>query len=126
MDKIGNLLNNIKNSYLARRGQLQVKSSRSYLTICNLLQKAGIFSKVKVDKEYLHLTFNPDLVEFDIKRISKPGRRIYLQKNDLITSISKHLGFLIVSTSGGIIFDRQAVAQKLGGEAICQVRYKFK
>lgn len=129
MDNIGDLLIRVKNGYLARLNKVKIPYSRVNLAIAKLLESEGYLKEVlivDVDKKSFKMIEaslvykgrNPMLT--DVKRISKPGLRVYKSRQDL-PRVLNGLGFAIVSTPKGIMSDRQARKIGLGGEVMAYV-----
>ncbi len=128
-DPIGDMLIRIKNGYRARKQVVEIPYSKIKEEIAKILVKEGYLknlksqmSNVKTQKT-LNLTLKyegkkPAIEE--IKRISKPGVRIYA-KAGKIPKVRLGFGITILSTSKGIMTDKQAKKENLGGEVICQV-----
>lgn len=128
MDTIANMLSTIKNAYLVGKSSVELPYSIQKEEVAKVLEEKGFLEKVKTfkyeDKDYkgLHLDLAYD--EFgmpmlnDIKRISKPGRRIY-KKADQLRSVKGGYGLLIVSTPRGLMSGEEARKKRLGGELIC-------
>ena len=72
------------------------------------------------DFDELEITLNQDLMDLNLKQVSKPGQRIYV-KSSLLKKVNGGLGVAIVSTSKGIMSGEEAKKNKLGGELICEV-----
>lgn len=129
MDKVGDILIRIKNGYLARKGEVEMPFSKLNLAICKLLEAEAYLSKVtEIQKEkdafkkiVVSLKYEdriPALV--DVKRISKPGLRVYKNKKSL-PYVLNGLGIAIVSTPKGIMTDKQARKVGLGGEVMAYI-----
>lgn len=123
MDKVADLLIRIKNGYLARAAEIEAPYSKLNLGISTLLAKEGFVGKVEVKEKRLKVALRyhqnqPALI--DIKRVSKPGRRVY-SKSKLLPKVLNGLGIAIVSTPKGIMSDKQARKQALGGEVMAYV-----
>ncbi len=128
VDTIANMLSTIKNSSMVGKPSVEVPYSKQKEEIAKVLEAKGIVSKVKVFSEkgsphkglHIDLAYNEEVpVLNDIKRVSKPGRRIYKQSNEIGFSKSGY-GVLVVSTSRGIMSGEDARKKKLGGEVICE------
>jgi len=128
-DPIGDMLIRIKNGYLARKDVVEVPYSRMKEEIAKILAKEGYLrnvksqmSNVKTGKilriELKYEGKRPAIEE--VKRISKPGVRIYARAGE-IPRVKYGFGITIVSTSKGIMTDKEAKKKNLGGEVICQV-----
>ncbi len=128
-DPISDMLTRIRNASLAKKAELSLPYSKFKLSLSKLLEKEGFISSVKeIDNEQgfkmiaLGIKYAPsgDALISGIKRVSKPGQRIYLSKDNLPRTNSG-LGVTVVSTSKGLMTDRQARKEKIGGEVICQI-----
>jgi small subunit ribosomal protein S8 len=128
-DPIADMLTRIRNANKARFKSVNVQMSQVNVNIAKVLKKAGYVSgydNVKDDKGYqlLKITLKyPDTkhtVITDIKRISKPGRRVYVAA-DSIPKVLNGYGISVLSTSRGIMTDQEARELNVGGEIICNV-----
>ena len=128
-DPIADMLTRIRNANNARFKSVNVQMSQVNVNIAKVLKKAGYVSgydNVKDDKGYqlLKITLKyPDTkrtVITDIKRISKPGRRVYVAA-DSIPKVLNGYGISVLSTSRGIMTDQEARELNVGGEVICNV-----
>lgn len=127
MDPIANLLTIIRNAYLARKAQVVVPHSRIKENLCKIFQEAGFIAEMVVEGEVPHKTIRCTLAYHDglpavtqIKRVSKPSVRVYAKAGQIPLALSGR-GMTILSTSAGLMSDRSARKQRLGGEIICQV-----
>lgn len=127
MDPIADFLIRIKNAALAKRGIVLVPYSKLKENIALVLQKSGFLSKVEVKENAGKKQLILSLVEEDgklrlveVKRISKPGRRVYVKAADVKTYM-RGLGTVIISTPAGVLTGREALKKNLGGEVICKV-----
>ena len=124
MDTVADALIRIKNGYLARKREVTLSFSKLNLAICKVLEQEGFLSKVssKDTREILvELKFNgknPALT--DVKRISKPGLRVYKGKDEL-PRVLGGLGIAIVSTPKGVLTDKVARKEGVGGEILAFV-----
>lgn len=123
MDKIADLLIRIKNGYMASRKEVVAPKSNLSVAICNLLQHEDYISSYKIaDREIIiALKYNnhqPALQ--DVKRISKPGRRVY-KGHKVLPRVFDGLGVAIISTPQGVMTDKQARKARLGGEIMAYV-----
>ena len=126
-DPIGDMIARIKNAQLRNHKKIQLPSSKFKVKITEVLKSEGYIIDYKVSKEsnkpYLEISLkyhsgNP--VISSIKRVSKPGRRIFSSAESL-PKINNGLGIAIVSTPKGVMTDIDARKQKIGGEIICKV-----
>ena len=127
-DPIGDMITRIRNAQLRALFNVKIPSSKFRAKILDVLKQEGYISNYKllpdtnnknslvVDLKY----HNGDPVIKEIKRVSKPGRRIYA-KAESIPKIQNGLGLAIVSTSIGIMSDNDARSKNVGGEIICRV-----
>jgi len=128
VDPIGDMLTRIRNAQMRSLSNVKIPGSKVRARILEVLKKEGYISDYKFsDDEKSKNSLSVDLkydngnpVIKEIKRVSKPGRRIYA-KADSIPTIQNGLGLAIVSTSKGIMSDNEARNQNIGGEIICRV-----
>jgi small subunit ribosomal protein S8 len=127
-DPIADMLTRIRNANRAMHDRTQMPSSRLKQEIARLLKEEGYIKDFHVEKGdsydtlVVELKFgrNRERVLTDLKRISKPGRRIYARK-DRLPRVLGGMGTAILSTSRGVITSRTAQQEGLGGEVICFV-----
>ena len=128
-DPIADMLTRIRNANKARFKSVNVYMSQMNVTIAKVLKKAGYINShdnVKDEKgqQMLKITLKyPDTkraVITDIKRISKPGRRVYVA-SDSIPKVLNGYGIAVLSTSSGVITDEEARELNVGGEILCNV-----
>lgn len=126
-DPIADMLTRIKNAVRARKESLVVPYSKFKVNLAALLERQGFiggFSEVpgRIKLLQINLKYNPDGSPMitGIKRVSKPGQRIYLPVAK-IPRTNSGLGITVVSTSRGLLTDKDARKQKVGGEVICQI-----
>jgi small subunit ribosomal protein S8 len=127
-DPLADMLTRIRNAGSARLEKVQVPSSKIKDRLAEILVEEGFLSgHRKIDDSQqgiieLELRYDTDkrLVIRKIERISKPGRRVYA-KCDEIPKIKNGLGVCIVSTSQGVMTDKEARRRRIGGELVCQV-----
>jgi small subunit ribosomal protein S8 len=128
VDPIGDMLTRIRNGQMRSLNKIEVPTSKFREKILDILKKEGFIANYKiVSNDKYSGNFSIDLKYSDgspvireIKRISKPGRRVYTKANS-IPIIQNGLGFAIVSTSKGVMTDSDARKQNIGGEIICKV-----
>jgi small subunit ribosomal protein S8 len=122
-DSIADLLTRIRNAQKAKNETTSCRYSKIKHGICEILQKHGFISKVEVtseDKKELIITLNYARPTVTLKRISKPGQRIY-KKYTEFKPVKSGLGIEIISTSKGLMPQYEAYKSQLGGEVICQI-----
>ena len=128
VDPIGDMITRIRNAQMRSLSSVKIPGSKFRASILDVLKKEGYISDYKFltdvkDKNSLTVSLkyhNGNPVIKEIKRVSKPGRRIYA-KADSIPIIQNGLGLAIVSTSKGIMSDNDAKNKNIGGEIICRV-----
>ena len=125
-DHIADLLTRIRNGQASGKVMVSMPSSKQKLAIANLLLKEGYIASVNVTgdtKKVLEIGLKyyegKPVVEM-IQRVSRPGLRIYKKCRDL-PRIMNGLGIAVISTSKGLMTDRAARKDGLGGEVICYV-----
>jgi len=116
-DPISDMLIRIKNALASKKTEVEMPLSKFKLALAKLLKKKGYFEKIKKKDRILKIILKPDEIS-DLKRISKPGCRIYLQKDQI--KLNKHK-FAIISTSKCLMTDKDAKKQCLGGEVVCEI-----
>jgi small subunit ribosomal protein S8 len=126
-DPIADMLTRIRNATKARHDRVDMPASNIKVEIARLLKQEGYVANYRLLKDSKQgvLRVFPKYeggkpVIFGIKRMSKPGRRMYCGKEDL-PRIRGGLGITIVSTSKGVLTDAQAKDAGLGGEVLCAV-----
>ena len=126
-DPISDFLTRLRNALLAKQESILSPSSRMKFTIAKILEKEGfvgsVTEKLEGVKRVLAIGLKYDNAEPAmrvIKRVSTPGRRIYRDAKSLPVVLSDR-GIAIVSTSQGIMTNKEARKRKLGGEIICEV-----
>ena len=127
-DPIGDMITRIRNAQLRTLYNVKIPSSKFRAKILEVLKQEGYISNYKLLSEsknksslVVDLKYHNGLrVIKEIKRVSKPGRRIYARA-DSIPKIQNGLGLAIVSTSIGIMSDNDARMKNVGGEIICRV-----
>ena len=127
-DPIADFLTGVRNAIRAKRRKVDVPATRFKTEIARVLLRERYINNFKVIegqnqgvlRVYLKYSGDESSVVTDIRRISTPGRRVYVRK-DTIPRVMGGLGTSIVSTSRGLMSDREAREAGLGGELICQV-----
>lgn len=127
MDPIADLLTRIKNAALSGHKTVSAPHSKIKESLANVLKKEGFLEEVEVledkNKKQLVLTLveqkeKPLLIE--VKRISKPGRRVYVKAKD-VSVLKRGLGTVIISSQEGLITGDEALKKNLGGEVVCKI-----
>ena len=128
MDPIGDMLTRIRNGQTRLLSKVEMPSSNLRLKILEVLKIEGFISSYHIEKKDNNkISLIVDLKYYegnpvikDIKRISKPGRRVYSRATS-IPRIQNGLGLAILSTPKGVMSDNEARKNNLGGEIICKV-----
>ena len=125
---ISDMLPRIRNAGIARHDSTRCPASKLKLEVANLLKEEGFLTDVSVDESGRH----PQLVlgiRYDdsgatmidgIRRVSRPGRRVYASSGEL-PKVRNGLGGAVISTSKGVLSDRAARSASVGGEVLCEV-----
>jgi small subunit ribosomal protein S8 len=127
-DPIADMLTRIRNANKALHEEARMPSSKMKAEIAKLLKDEGYIKDYRVERGE---TFDVLIIELkygrsreriltDLKRISKPGRRVYARK-DRLPRVLGGMGTAILSTSGGLVTSRVAEREGIGGEVICFV-----
>jgi small subunit ribosomal protein S8 len=127
-DQVADLLTRIRNANMAGHDQVEVLASRLGLEVVKILQSEGFVrnyeiikgntqNRIKVGMKY---GSRKEKVITDLQRVSKPGRRVYTKRGD-IPRVIGGLGIAILSTSSGVMTDREARKLGVGGEILCYV-----
>jgi small subunit ribosomal protein S8 len=127
-DPIADMLTRVRNASLAHHGEVVLPASRVKTEIARILVEEGFIAsfEARVDDGHDHLVLTLKYVEgrtpvvTGLKRISKPGLRVYARKTE-IPRVLGGLGVAILSTSHGIMTGQQARKLNLGGEVLCYV-----
>jgi small subunit ribosomal protein S8 len=127
-DPIADMLTRIRNAVRVERPHVQMPASKVKKGLAEVLKREGyIWDWEEVQAEpasqlriYLKYGPNGEKVIRHIKRVSKPGRRVYSGSADL-RPVLNGLGISIISTSRGVVSDREARQRKLGGEVLCEL-----
>lgn len=128
-DTIADMLTRIRNASLARHQRTEVPSTKMTRSIAKVLSEEGFITEYKevgegVNKKLvISLKYkgkNRQPIIKSLKRISKPGLRVYSNRKEL-PRVLGGIGIAIISTSSGIMTDRDARSQGLGGEVLCYV-----
>jgi len=127
-DPIADMLTRIRNASMVRHEQLEVPASNMKRQIAEILKNEGFIRDVEYiedDKQGIIRIFlkygpNEERVITGLKRISKPGLRVYA-KADEVPRVFNGLGIALVSTSQGVVSDKEARAKQVGGEIVAYV-----
>tara|TARA_X000001036_G_scaffold330502_1_gene309219 strand:+ start:701 stop:1099 length:399 start_codon:yes stop_codon:yes gene_type:complete len=127
-DPIGDMFSRIRNGQMRSLNSIEIPSSNFRRNILEILKKEGYIKDYYIEKSEnnkINLKINLKYYEGDpvikeIKRISKPGRRVYSRANS-IPRVMNGLGFAILSTPKGVMTDTEARKNNVGGEIICRI-----
>ncbi|NUP09960.1 MAG: 30S ribosomal protein S8 [Polyangiaceae bacterium] len=129
-DPIADMLTRIRNGALARHDRIEVPASNLKFAVAEILKSEGYIADVQRNEESeqnkkkitIVLKYGRDRQSAidGIRRVSRPGRRVYV-RHDRIPRVFSGLGISILSTSRGLVSDREARRLKLGGELLCEV-----
>jgi len=128
-DPLADMLTRIRNAVMVNHGSVEIPYSKIKAEIARILKQEGYISDFsKIEGQSVQATLqiilknsqSQDKVITGIKRVSKPGRRIY-SKFDEIPKVLSGMGISILSTSAGVITDHEARSKAVGGEIICEV-----
>ena len=128
-DPIADMLTRIRNANTAKHDTVDVPASKMKVSIAEILQKEGYIKKYEIEEvdgfKNIHITLKygkdkNEKVISGLKRISKPGLRVYANCEDL-PRVLGGLGIAIISTNKGVITDKEARKLGIGGEVICYV-----
>jgi len=126
-DPIADMLTRIRNGQAAGKKNVMLPSSKLKVAIAKVLKEEGYIADYSTESNGSHTQMNIKLKYYDgkpvieqVKRVSRPGLRIYKSKDEL-PKVLGGLGIAIVSTSSGVMTDRAARAIGHGGEIICTV-----
>ncbi|MGG1519915.1 30S ribosomal protein S8 [Paenibacillus oryzisoli] len=127
-DPIADMLTRIRNANIVRHETVEIPASKVKKEIAEILKKEGFIrdaeyvqdSKQGIIRLFLKYGSNNERVISGLKRISKPGLRVYTKAQE-IPRVLGGLGIAIISTSQGVMTDKEARQSKAGGEVICYV-----
>lgn len=137
IDPIADMLSRIRNASIIKKADVVLPMSKIKFNIAKILEREGFISKAEIIKGGQDLQKNKSS-KFDqirlvlkyeadgqpkissLKRISKPARRVYIDK-DNIPTVLNGFGFAIISTSRGLMTNAEARRNKVGGEFICEI-----
>jgi small subunit ribosomal protein S8 len=127
-DPVADMLTRIRNANTAFKDEVEVPRSKVKEQIARLLAREGYVQSFRIEGEapreriVVEMKYGPERERTisGLKRVSRPGRRVYAD-HDHLPRVLGGLGVAIVSTSQGLLTDRQASRRKLGGEVVCYV-----
>ncbi|MDR1616517.1 MAG: 30S ribosomal protein S8 [Syntrophomonadaceae bacterium] len=127
-DPIADFLTRIRNGNMVMHETVEIPSSRIKIAIARIMREEGYIKdfeyiedgKQGIIRVYLKYGTNKQKIITGLKRISKPGLRVYVKKDE-IPKVLGGLGTAVISTSQGLMTDKNARKSKLGGEVICYI-----
>lgn len=127
-DPLADMLTRIRNAGKAKHKSVDIPGSQIKTALANVMKEEGFIKNFKFIKDnkqgilriYLKYEQNDRHVIYGIKRVSKPSRRIYVGSKD-VKPVLNGLGISVLSTSKGLITDKQATKQNVGGEVLCEI-----
>jgi small subunit ribosomal protein S8 len=127
-DPISDMLTRIRNAGRARHVKTKCPASKVKLAIAKVMSAEGFLGDVSLNQQGSHPELeigirygdSGDMIIDGIRRVSKPGRRIYVGASE-IPKVRNGLGIAVLSTSRGVMCDREAREAKVGGEVLCEV-----
>ncbi|XCH49463.1 30S ribosomal protein S8 [Thermodesulfovibrio sp. 3462-1] len=127
-DPIADMLTRIRNAIKVKADKVDIPASRMKIEISKILKEEGFIKSYKIIKDKkqgiirINLKYTPegDSVISNLQRISKPGRRVYVSKDE-IPRVMGGLGIAILTTSQGVMTDKECRHKGVGGEVICYV-----
>jgi small subunit ribosomal protein S8 len=127
-DPLADMLTRIRNANTAKHSKVDMPASKMKISVAKILKGEGYIKNYKLIKDRKHGIlriylkydeFNEGVI-IGLKRMSKPGRRLYVRKDD-IPLVLNGMGISILSTSKGVLADREARKLSLGGELLCSI-----
>jgi small subunit ribosomal protein S8 len=129
-DPIADMLTRIRNANVAMHDEVRMPSSKQKVALARILEKEGYITGFAVDAREgapgevltIKMKYSPDRARTiaGLRRVSKPGLRVY-SKADRVPRVLGGLGVAVLSTSKGLMTDREARKQRVGGEVLCFV-----
>ncbi|MHB8067303.1 MAG: 30S ribosomal protein S8 [Desulfobaccales bacterium] len=127
-DPIADMLTRIRNAGHARFDKVDIPASRMKISLARIFKDEGFIKNYKVIKDnrqgilrvYLKFGDKQSSLIQGIRRVSKPGRRVYAGSEEL-PKVQGGLGVAVISTSKGVVSDRQARKMHMGGEVLCEI-----
>jgi small subunit ribosomal protein S8 len=127
-DPLADMLTRIRNAGKAKLNSVDIPGSQMKAALANVMKEEGFIRNYKFIKDnkqgiiriYLKYGRNESHAIYGIERISKPSRRVYI-KNKEVKPVLNGIGISVLSTSKGIMTDKQARQENVGGELICKI-----
>lgn len=135
-DPISDMLTRMRNAIMVNKEEVVIPFSKLKMEIAKIMQNEGVISEFKditpeINKPKAESgLFNQLKIEFkfvnkknkinSLKRISKPGKRVYIKKDEIYPVLNNY-GFAIISTSQGLMTNKEAKKRGIGGEILCEI-----
>jgi len=127
-DPIADMLTRVRNAGTARFDKVDIPASRLKISLARIFKEEGFIKNYKVIKDnrqgilriYLKYSEQQQPLIQGLRRVSKPGRRVYAGHEEL-PKVQGGLGVAVISTPQGVITDRQARKNRVGGEVLCEI-----
>ncbi len=127
-DPVSDLLTRIRNATSVRHDRMDIPASKMKLEIAKILKQEGYIRTFKMIEEgpqgtiriYLKYADDGEPVIHGLRRISRPGRRVY-RGADKLDKVRNGLGVAVISTNRGVVTDEQARGLQVGGEVLCEI-----
>jgi small subunit ribosomal protein S8 len=127
-DPLSDMLTRIRNANIAKHSKVDIPASKIKISVAKILKDEGYIKNFKLIKDrkhgiiriYLKYDEYNEGVITGLKRMSKPGRRLYVKHKD-IPLILNGMGIAVLSTSKGVLADREARKANVGGELLCSI-----
>jgi small subunit ribosomal protein S8 len=126
-DPVSDMLTRIRNAILARHARVEMPLSKIKARIAQILKDEGFIAEFSVQSETpptltILLKYGRDRSSaiIGLRRLSRPGRRVYVKHSDL-PKVMSGMGISIISTSRGVLTNKQAENERVGGELLCEV-----
>jgi small subunit ribosomal protein S8 len=126
-DPVSDMLTRIRNAILARHPRVDMPLSKLKIRIAEILKEEGFIAEYSVQNEVpatltVLLKYGRDRSSaiIGLRRLSRPGRRVYVKHSDL-PKVMSGMGISIISTSRGVLTNKQAENERVGGELLCEV-----
>ncbi len=125
-DPISDMLTRIRNASMVKKRSVDIPRSKMKFAIAKILEHEGYINTVEDTEEAgrkvirLHLKYNDGPAISYLKRVSTPGRRVYVKATEL-PNVQSGFGMAIVSTPNGLMTNSEARKRRLGGELVCEI-----
>lgn len=126
-DPISDMLTRVRNAIAVNKAEISLPHSKNKETVAKILVDCGYFAGISIglddNRKYLNIVIHKEGESAkitEIKRLSRPGRRLYVKTDDIPT-VRRGRGIVVVSTSRGVMTGHDAKTKKVGGELICEV-----